>query len=662
MTHLYNFDSLVSGIGYSTILKLGVFGGDLVNWVSSPPPPPLQGVIREIIQNLDLVSMISMRVVIRELQDNINGIVQYKQIVEHSENSFQIMYVTRQVIINHSFRRKISILTATSTSLSQIGSRYHNDVRDLETAILALENGPEKDDIRDCYGDAPPSERFFLRYRSRINDSKTFRTLKKMPKGAHHHIHFNSGLDVLFLIKIARDVQDMYIKSDIALTNTNDLRNCKIQFDVMTPERANEMNKMTASAREVQDAKNELSVAKDELEKAILGAVQVQSVLQSMRIFSAFQNGNHQTYIGNSWIKYKDFQLHFESKFSENRRLMQQLQMAEIDTNDRFSRMVKTDTLFVEKWLASKLVFTQEDINMGYDKAWDKFNVITAMTKGLFSYEEAFRSYTRFFVIHCVKVLKLTHVEIRPNFMKNNQLKRASNRAETIGNAELVGIIKEETMKAKSQLFADNSLHGPSKTQPGTLQEFETQFKEFQTLTGNKIPFLFHCGEGVLINLNSAVTLNTRRIGHGCSLVESKNLLDLYKQRNIAIECCPTSNEILGACRTINDHMFKKFVASGVPFSVSSDNMTPFRSSPNHEFFQILMGSKNSNLATLKKLALDSLHYSCLGSHEIETLVKEWSAEWEKFCKELISNNRSAEENRRLDSGAYILTPGFGRR
>lgn len=46
-------------------------------------------------------------------------------------------------------------------------------------------------------------------------------------------------------------------------------------------------------------------------------------------------------------------------------------------------------------------------------------------------------------------------------------------------------------------------------------------------------------------NLYDAMLLGTKRIGHGFSLVKHPKLMAMCRERGVALEVCPISNEIL---------------------------------------------------------------------------------------------------------------------
>lgn len=95
---------------------------------------------------------------------------------------------------------------------------------------------------------------------------------------------------------------------------------------------------------------------------------------------------------------------------------------------------------------------------------------------------------------------------------------------------------------------------------------------------GLDLPFIFHAGETLDhggdtdSNLFDAILLGTKRIGHGFSLIKHPLLMQLCKERNIAIETCPLSNEVLGLCPTTKTHHLPILLSNCVPCTVNSDD------------------------------------------------------------------------------------------
>jgi adenosine deaminase CECR1 len=118
------------------------------------------------------------------------------------------------------------------------------------------------------------------------------------------------------------------------------------------------------------------------------------------------------------------------------------------------------------------------------------------------------------------------------------------------------------------------------------LRDFVPEFLRFQKKCKEQnleIPFLFHCGETLGVgdkvdsNLYDAVLLNAKRVGHGYAIAHHPVLMNLFKERGIAIESCPISNEVLGLTPIIAGHNLPILLANDVPCTINSDNATFYK-------------------------------------------------------------------------------------
>jgi len=118
------------------------------------------------------------------------------------------------------------------------------------------------------------------------------------------------------------------------------------------------------------------------------------------------------------------------------------------------------------------------------------------------------------------------------------------------------------------------------------LRHFVPEFLAFRRKCNARkldIPFLFHCGEtlgvggGVDGNLFDAVLLNSKRVGHGYAIARHPLLMEIFKEKKIAIESCPISNEILGLAPNIAGHHLPILLANDVPCTINSDNATFYK-------------------------------------------------------------------------------------
>lgn len=66
-----------------------------------------------------------------------------------------------------------------------------------------------------------------------------------------------------------------------------------------------------------------------------------------------------------------------------------------------------------------------------------------------------------------------------------------------------------------------------------------------------------------------AILLGTKRIGHGFSLVKYPNILKMVKERKIAIEVNPISNQVLKLVDDMRNHPCALFFSDDYPVVIS---------------------------------------------------------------------------------------------
>ncbi|KAK0295463.1 hypothetical protein LTS00_006094 [Friedmanniomyces endolithicus] len=183
-------------------------------------------------------------------------------------------------------------------------------------------------------------------------------------------------------------------------------------------------------------------------------------------------------------------------------------------------------------------------------------------------------------------------------------------------------------------------------------------FKRTCAEEGVDVPFFFHAGEtlgdggSVDENLFDAVLLGTRRIGHGFSLYKHPLLIDMVKEKKILVESCPISNEVLRLCGSIMSHPLPALLARGVPCALCNDDpaiLGQGSSGMTHDFWQALQGWDNLGLEGLASLAENSVRWAtfedCTGNmwqQEIKAgafgngvraeRIRVWNSKFEEFC------------------------------
>lgn len=482
-----------------------------------------------------------------------------------------------------------------------------------------------------------------------INKTELMKVAKRMPKGAHLHVHFNACLPARFLIQQARDIDAMYIRSTLPLTTPQNMEESRISFMVMTL--------------------HEATHTKD---------------VKGFETYVPLGNVWDEEYVPNRWMSYKQFQRQFEF-------------------TDENGQVLKR-TPGAEAWLERKMVISEEEAHSAHQTGrgiWDKFNHRTQMMKGLFAYESAFRNYTQACIKDFVKD-NIQYAEIRPNFMSTNSLKTDDGKG-SIGNDGIMKIIDEELRKTMDQISKRGDYFGGMKViyctprsfqnaqieialdecielkkkysdllcgfdlvgheeMGNELRQFIPEFLDFRKKCKSQdleIPFLFHCGETLECgdkvdgNLFDAVLLNSKRIGHGYAIARHPLLMDIFKEKNIAIESCPISNEILGLTSTIAAHHLPILLANDVPCTINSDNATFYKSSLSHDFYQTMAGSEAMSLQGWKQLAIWSLEHSCMNPKQLESVTAEWTRRWHDFCQWIIDEYGPRMQDYELQSDRH---------
>ena len=104
------------------------------------------------------------------------------------------------------------------------------------------------------------------------------------------------------------------------------------------------------------------------------------------------------------------------------------------------------------------------------------------------------------------------------------------------------------------------------------LQQFLPLFEKANELN---IPYTIHAGEnGGPLEVEKAVEIGSRRIGHGIHSIESEHTLEILKNNNVLLEICPTSNVQTNAIDVYENHPIKEFFDNGIKVCINTDNRT----------------------------------------------------------------------------------------
>lgn len=144
--------------------------------------------------------------------------------------------------------------------------------------------------------------------------------------------------------------------------------------------------------------------------------------------------------------------------------------------------------------------------------------------------------------------------------------------------------------------------------------------------------------EGLRFHVRDSVEMaGAERIGHGVDTLNETNslqLLDEMAKRNVMVEICLTSNDVILKVRGPN-HPLHDFMRAGVPVALATDDEGVSRSDMTHEY---LRGVEDQGLSytELKRMARTSLEHAFIPGGSFWTNTKTFAPV--KECASALSN------------------------
>ncbi|KAF2100323.1 Metallo-dependent hydrolase [Rhizodiscina lignyota] len=475
----------------------------------------------------------------------------------------------------------------------------------------------------------------FMLARDRMEKSKLWNIVRRMPKGALLHSHLEAMVDLDWLLKQLFETEGIYIKATAPLQTPNELLKAPFIFQYCKTVSSQNNSIWTESY-----PPNALISIKKAAESFSGGEEEFVNWLRSRLTITYEESLKHHEGVNEVWRK-------FTSIFP-----------------------IIGSLLFYEpifrKWIRRMFEQLRQD-GVQYVELRHGF-VAPFIREGADDPDE---DYSQFFKAFGEELKAFQATEEGKNFWGARIIWSGIRRFD---KKMIIGAMKEciEMKKLYPDLVAGFDFVGQEDL-GRPLAELVPEifwFKKRCVEEGVDIPFFFHAGEclgdgdSTDENLFDAILLGTRRIGHGFSLYKHPLLIDMVKDKKILIESCPISNEVLRLSASIMSHPLPSLLARGVPCSLSNDDPAFLGQGSNgmtHDFWQALQGWDNLGLAGLGSLAENSVRWAAFEDcsskewlHEIKmgavgksiraTRLQEWLASWEDFCRWVVSEYGADED------------------
>ena len=133
-----------------------------------------------------------------------------------------------------------------------------------------------------------------------------------------------------------------------------------------------------------------------------------------------------------------------------------------------------------------------------------------------------------------------------------------------------------------------------------------------------------HAGEFSAANLRAAIDLpGLTRLGHVTHGFD--DLIGLLLEKDIAVECCLTSNTVLGAVENLEAHPIREYAENGVAVVLGSDDPVRVCTTIDREYhIAFSLGFSSRDLHEITLTAIRRSFAPMERRRQIESLVSEW--------------------------------------
>ena len=189
--------------------------------------------------------------------------------------------------------------------------------------------------------------------------------------------------------------------------------------------------------------------------------------------------------------------------------------------------------------------------------------------------------------------------------------------------------VLEIALAARAQGCVALGLGGSEKRYPPRLFE-----RAFERARQAGLPRAPHAGElaGPKSVWGALELLHADRIAHGVRCIDDPSLVEVLRQRQIALDVCPTSNIRLGVYPSYLAHPLRQLWDAGLLITIGSDDPPLFNTSLNQEY-RILIDHFGFQVNELEQISLNGLRASFLPPEDKARLVAEFQTEFARLSE-----------------------------
>ncbi|KAJ6438902.1 Ent-kaurene oxidase-like protein [Purpureocillium lavendulum] len=483
-----------------------------------------------------------------------------------------------------------------------------------------------------------------------------FAAARRLPKGAHLHIHYNACLPPRVLLDVARTMDHMHITSDVPLTSAAAFDACEIQFCMLSAdrERPGDLFSEAYEARQTMrfgdflarfaGAHGGTATAEEWLVgKMEFGEDEAHNLLQTPE--GAWEKFNGRTRMIKGLFNYETAYRTYTRRFVADL-VADGILYAEVRPNFMTSNQLYRDD-------GSGPIDNAGIMEMIIDEVTSFKADMAAAAAARGGGGQGTAAFAGIKVIYCTpRVFSPREVEAALDecfAFKQRWPEWIAAISRIPPSSALRNVSQPPTDAHPPPSIAGFDIMGEeSKGRP--LRAFAREFLAFQRRCAAadppvRVPFLFHCGETLECgtatddNLVDALLLGARRIGHGFALARRPHVAQRLRAAGVCLELCPISNEVLGLVPRVAGHAMYQLLAANVHCTVNSDNGAIFRSSLSHDFYQVMVGKADMDLFGWKQLVLWSIEHACLDDgdgDERRRVLRAWEAQWDEYLRWLV--------------------------